>query len=442
LFRSVYRATNFSADYDLITGSVYGLEYLDTGLLTNRQYKYKVQAVLLDQESEKSRPSNLLSPGTRFLINYYEGNEELGNSTKYGTSTLNYHVTNGISFQGSNSMALTYSYTGPGWGAALYTSFPASLDLSVYTVLRMSVKGDGSTNKVKIGLLEARGADPEIYVTRNGILLTNTQWKEYEFYLSDFEKTSGTGNGIFEKDAVAGYQITYDTRGVSTAEHFIDHIYLLNLATTLQLSAYSVGFGNVRFQSNDKRVQTDSVLVYTENLPSPYTIRIYTDDGSESMTNSGLQGQRYSTYWLPVKVWCDNFGPEFSTNTNKGPDEENDYFWGGYDFNGDTDKSDYYSGGIFTEGTNSGEYPFDLDGDGFSQGDVFSFSNYNLSEESKWLWIPEKNEMNPVNHWTWRRLSYTGSDLPSPFKIFLGVDLQGVKPQLYKGTIIVEVLIE
>ncbi|MDD5066822.1 MAG: hypothetical protein PHF84_07215, partial [bacterium] len=42
----VYRATNFSADYDLITGSVYGLEYLDTGLLTNRQYKYKVQAVL------------------------------------------------------------------------------------------------------------------------------------------------------------------------------------------------------------------------------------------------------------------------------------------------------------------------------------------------------------------------------------------------------------
>jgi len=138
---------------------------------------------------------------------------------------------------------------------------------------------------------------------------------------------------------------------------------------------------------------------------------------------------------VPLKVWCANYGPG-AFSPPPGPDEENNYFWGGYDFNNDGDKNDAVTSGSFAEAS----YGFDINGDGVLDDTIMPSSADPLSEEPSWLRVPEKDEMDPNNVYSWRRLCWNdgmGYDtgLGGDFDIYLAIDTAGTRPQDY-GTIL------
>ncbi|MBN1898800.1 MAG: exo-alpha-sialidase [Spirochaetes bacterium] len=207
----------------------------------------------------------------------------------------------------------------------------------------------------------------------------------------------------------------------------------------LNVSSSTVGFGLITAKIDDQRKQaTNYITVTYANLEDPWYIKIYSDDGDDGQELSGLKGQSDPNVLVPIKCWCVNYGPVTNTNSLFGPDEENAYFWAGYDFNKDSDKNDVFTNGTFMESLTPGvdRYPFDLDGDGFMEGDQFDFSKGDLSEEPKWLTIPEKNSSFE------RKLTGTGSELGGEFNTHFGLDINGVQAQGYKGELIIEVVLE
>lgn len=180
---------------------------------------------------------------------------------------------------------------------------------------------------------------------------------------------------------------------------------------------------------------------------APYEIRTYTDHvvGSGATDSRGylLNG----THKLYLKVWCTNFGPAGMSETT-GPDPMDPYFWGGYDFNGNGNKTDIItSGSALSEAT----LGFDINGDGDATDTItpaatrVSATQFPVPEEPCWLWMLEKDTMQEgndgVKEFTRRRLGYnypTDAELGSPFKVHLAMDVRGVAAGAYSGTVTFE----
>jgi hypothetical protein len=113
------------------------------------------------------------------------------------------------------------------------------------------------------------------------------------------------------------------------------------------------------------------------------------------------------------------------------PNEENPYFWNGYDFNGDGDRKDLITDSSISEIA----LGFDVNGDGDALDSGLGTSAAPVSEEPVYLRVPDDGEMAPGNPYTWRRLAYSGAELDSSgFPVFFAIDVTGIAPQQYRTT--------
>ncbi|NQU74041.1 MAG: hypothetical protein HQ547_04980 [Candidatus Omnitrophica bacterium] len=197
---------------------------------------------------------------------------------------------------------------------------------------------------------------------------------------------------------------------------------------SISLDASLVDFGGVSGSVSDRRfISLQAVVVSYFAASNPWTIRVYTANPGDV---TGLIGVTNPAESIPLKVWCDNYGPRENPVGNA-PDEENRYFWSGYDFNGDLDKEDVITDGSISEIA----LGFDVNGDGDAMDTGLGTAVQPVSENPTWLRVPDDSEMLPGNPFTWRRLSYAGAELEADgFPAFFAIDVTGVLPQDYQTT--------
>jgi len=433
---SLFRSHSSQAFSEVAT-DIYNVEYTDTGLTGLRYYKYKVKAVEGAEESGFSNISNVLSPVPVFLIDYFEAYEGIDYSeVEAGTSSLTRQYYTGDKVEGAQSMRLTYTYGGSGWGAVMVGEFPTKMDISGYDIVKFWANGGTAGNKgIAIQFVETGRPEGNEAWTSSLPTISNTIWQSYEFYLSDFTRADGDGNNKFDKQSIGAYQLFF-SENTPNGIYLVDRIELQKGQPSLVVSPSSVAFGTISGSQANHRFQTPAINVVYGGFDPPWTVRIWTNNspgGGAEPQKAGLKGADGTTF-VPLKVWCANYGPgEFSPPP--GPDEENNYFWEGYDFNGNQSKEDSIISGTYVE-SNLG---FDINGDGDALDTITPSPADPLYEGPVWLRIPEGDEMVPGNRYTWRRFTWNdgqGNDagLGGDFNSYLGVDTAGVKPQNYNTT--------
>lgn len=195
--------------------------------------------------------------------------------------------------------------------------------------------------------------------------------------------------------------------------------------SSISVDTNLIDFGGVSGSVSNRRFVAGPVKVSYFAGNSAWTVRVYTANPGGVVS---LIGVTDSTESIPLKVWCDNYGPR-ANRPGHAPDEENNYFWNGRDFNGDGDKEDLITDGSISEPA----LGFDVNGDGDAVDTGLGTPTAPVSEEPVWLRIPDVNEMIPTNHYTWRRLAYSGAELdPNGFPVFFGIDVIGITPQVYR----------
>ena len=167
--------------------------------------------------------------------------------------------------------------------------------------------------------------------------------------------------------------------------------------SSLSVDTNLVDFGAVSGSVDNRRFVGGPVIVSYYPASNPWSIRVYTANPGNAL---GLVGMADSSMNIPLKVWCDNFGPRLHA-AGQAPDEENRFFWSGYDFNGDNDRIDIISDGSISEAA----LGFDVNGDGDALDSGLGAPSAPVSEEPAWLRVPDDNEMTPGNPYTWRRLA-------------------------------------
>lgn len=188
-----------------------------------------------------------------------------------------------------------------------------------------------------------------------------------------------------------------------------------------------VDFGSISGSVSNRRFTAGPVKVSYFAATRPWTIRVYTANPGDVV---GLIGVTDPNTNIPLKVWCDNYGPRLNL-VGHAPNEENPYFWGGYDFNGDGDKQDVITSGTISEIA----LGFDVNGDGDALDTGLGTSSSPVAEDPVYLRVPDDSEMIPGNPFTWRRLAYSGAELDaSGFPVFFGIDVTGILPQQYRTT--------
>jgi hypothetical protein len=197
--------------------------------------------------------------------------------------------------------------------------------------------------------------------------------------------------------------------------------------SSLSVDTSLVDFGSVSGSVNNRRFTAGPVTVSYFAASSPWTIRVYTANPGDVV---GLIGVTDANINIPLKVWCDNYGPRLNAQ-GRAPNEENAYFWGGYDFNGDGDKQDVITSGAISEVA----LGFDVNGDGDALDSGLGTASAPVTEDPVYLRVPDDGEMVPGNPYTWRRLAYSGGELPaSGFPVFFAIDVTGASPQQYRTT--------
>jgi len=438
----VYRSVNDGA-FSVLQETVYDTDYVDTGLSGSNYYKYKVSATN-GVESLSSNVSNAAYPGVDLLVDYAEGFEGI-TYTKFGASTLTHSVSTSVKYEGNQSHKLDYTYSGSGWGAVLQGMFPTTFDLSSYETISLWVNGGSAGGEgIAIQFVEAgRPEGDEVWSTSSPVI-PGSGWRQYEFYLTDLNRVSAEGNNNFDRTSVGGFQLLFSD-SVSNGTYYVDKIELRRSQPTIEVTPSSVNFGTITGSASNHRFQTTAVNVTHGGFDTPWTVRAWTNNspgnGGEPW-KAGLRGQTVNTLYIPLKTWCVNFGPK-NTSPPPGPDEENNYFWKGYDFNDDGDKEDGITSGSYQEAI----YGFDINGDGDTSDTILASTTEPLSEEPVWLRIPEKDEMDANNRYSWRRYAWNdgmGYDagLGGSFDIYFAIDTQGTKPQVYSTVVTVEYINE
>jgi hypothetical protein len=444
-FYTLYRSIN-DGTYAQVATPIYAMVYDDTGLTGTNYYKYKVTATEGSTESPSSNVSNALYPGSNFMIDYFEAIEGITYSKiESDTSTVTYAYDTIDVHQGAQSQRLVYTYGGTGWGAVVKGTLPAKIDISQYDIAKLWVKGGVVSAKgIAIQFGEAgRPEGDEVWTSASPTIADNA-WQAYEFYLSDFTRSSVEANDHFDTDSIGSYQL-FLSENTSNGTYWVDQIELYKAPATLDVTPGSVAFGSVAPTVSNHRFQAPLITPPAINITyggynTPWTIRVWTDNspgnGAEP-EKAGLKGADGTTY-IPMKVWCVNYGPA-AHEMPPGPDEENDFFWGGYDFNGDIDKEDVLTSGTYVEAT----LGFDINGDGDTLDTIQPTPAQPLYEGPSWLRIPEKDEMDNGNRFTWRRLAWNdglGSDagLGGNFDSWLGIDIAGAVAQSYSTTVTIE----
>lgn len=197
--------------------------------------------------------------------------------------------------------------------------------------------------------------------------------------------------------------------------------------SSISVNTTSVSFGAVTGSVNNRRFVAGPVNVSYFAGSSAWTIRAYTANPGNLL---GLVGVTDANYNIPLKVWDDNYGPRLNPR-GRAPNEENKYFWSGYDFNGDNDKLDIITDGSISEVT----LEFDVNGDGDAIDVGLGTTSAPVTEDPIWLRVPDVTEMVAGQPFTWRRLAYAGAELSSDgFPVYFAIDVTGATPQDYRTT--------
>ena len=389
-YYQIYRSVNGAAfpgtpTYDNVIAIK---KYIDTGLSASNKYKYQIKAVYgTGAAGNPSNTSNTLIPGNTFLIDCAEQTEGLTYNGPYGSATLSYSFDTANIKEGSKSLRLDYTYT-TGWGAILIPTYanintPVKVDVSPYTAISFWVKGGASGGPtIRLQLRENGGFDGDEAWQSPAMTISNANWTEYVFNLSDFTRESvltGTGNNILDLHAIGAYAIAFygGTVGVPYS-YYIDEIKLLQGAVNISVPQSSYSFGTLYPSASDRRFRIGPIPVTFGGIGAPWTIRIWTNNGGGS-DHAGLKGADNVTY-IPLKVWCANYGPGPDV-----PDEEIDTYW--------------------------------------------------VGNTVGWFRIPEYSEMDPGNKFTWRRLCWgPGAELTNPFNFYLAIEAAGKPGQAYQTT--------
>lgn len=458
LYRSVDGQT-----YTRVATKIYNISFIDGGLTSTSYYRYKVAPVVGDKEMRHSEESNVLYPGNEFLIDYFEGYEDV-TYDKAGYSSLSWSFDTSTFHEGSRSIKIDYEYiSGPDptkqWGAVLIGRLPATIDITSYTGVRVWAKGGEVGKKgIAVQFFEVdRPEGGEVWGPKELPVVSNTDWQMYEFQFKDFQRTT-LGNNNFDKRDIGGYQIFF-SKDTPDGSYWVDKIELFREPPSLEVELAPedadkgfVDFGRFQARFQDRRKQSNAITIIYSGFKPPWTIRVWTNNspgGGPEPWKAGLK-RSDGVIYLPLKIWCANYGPlKFDVkNLTRGPDEENEYFWRGYDFNNDGDREDMITSGKFVEK----DYGFDIDGDGDLDDTIEPTLAKPLSEEPVWLRVPEKDEMDPGNIYTWRRLTWNdglgdNAELGGKFKVFLAIDVsrittKGNPPTDYSTVMTVEYLNE
>ncbi|GEM_PF-2683314 len=231
---NIYRSLTAGGPYTKINASIVtGETYTSTGLTLGTTYYYVVRAV--DNSANESANSNEDSgmPTLFIGIDLYEFNEGIiyyqsGANPDEIAVSFNQDLSDRV--QGISSGQLLYSHTGnPGkWGGYLGGILPVNLSLSTANGVSFWLKGDGSSNNIRVDLKESNvaPANGEVYSSRD-IPLSNTSWHKveipfYQFTRNPYDGITG-GNNVFDKN-IAQYQLVYTGLNASAAYHRMDNL--------------------------------------------------------------------------------------------------------------------------------------------------------------------------------------------------------------------------
>ncbi len=373
LYYKIYRSVN-GGPFNYYTVWQAAVNYfVDGAASSTSKYRYQVQPIYklgtTEYPSAMSNASNMLIPGSDFLLDYFEGNEGLTYAGPYGTSTLvsSANSTAGNFIEGNQSVQFNYTYAGSGWGAIELGNFPVTIDASPYTAIKLWVKGGTAGQKAfAVKLYETGQAVNEEWISPQ-IVISNTAGADVTLNLADFVLDSARGDGRLNLHSLSGYGIIF-TASSANGTYYADQMRLVNLAANIGISPLSYSFGTLTPTAAAHRFRTDAISVSYSGLNPPWTIRIWTNNGGGG-SHAGLVGADNASF-IPLKVWCANYGPATV------PDPNDDTYW--------------------------------------------------VNNSTGWFRIPEYSEMVSNNVYTWRRLVWSpGGELANPFNINLAIDTAG-----------------
>lgn len=450
-------ASNGSESSTIIP-AIFSLSYDDDSITfsDNVYYRYRLK-YLVGTSGSQSINSNTLKKGTQLLIDDFESygsgieTHFTGNNytiDEFDNAPSNTSLIQSFITDGTRATQLVYDAgelpSDANDVAFLNIIFPALFDVTNYGSIDMRVKvvSAASPRNLEVRLLEDERQETEQYRIGNVAQLDNSgDFTTYHFFLDQISRQGGeTADGL-DKNKIQTLQIRFES--TPDAQVVIDDIVLsndpvLDLSTNALEGGVVSGTGapnkGVVISEYDNTAESFMpVTVRFGNGKDPWYLRIYTDPENDSYGNTvrsaGLVrrvGDRlYPEDTIPIKIWISNFGParffesfddngdgafdrtEITYYTSGVPPVGNEYFWKGFDFDGDgkTFSTITENSGIpIVEGFGQGEYPFDIDGDGFRQGDNFfdkdedgvpdsldndsEADNKKLSENPSWLFVP------------------------------------------------------
>jgi len=208
----------------------------------------------------------------------------------------------------------------------------------------------------------------------------------------------------------------------------------MSLTVNVVLPGRSAGldFGTVLPNVSNLRFQATNhveIAYFTGSNPNWY-LYVSSQNYSALTTDGGLKavvsGQ---TNYLPLKVWCANFGPAGFGNGSNPPydgSEEDTFLWSGVDLNTDGDKDDVMTTGTYSEAT----FDSDFNGDGDKTDTWNTATDGPLTEAGtgwNWVWDVDLAENDPVltKRVLCKKVGTADSSLPSPFNSYFGIDVAG-----------------
>lgn len=343
-----------------------------------------------------------------------------------------------------NCLRVTFdndSLTNPQYGAGVALIFPTVMDFSDYGSIDLAIKFNNvqpgaQARDITISVAEA---ESEEGFEMTATIANDSNWHELHLFFDEARKSSPavdeTNNitNVLELDRIQSLNI--NVYGPPNTSFFIDGIRLnktpfVDIKVDPVINAFPIG--NNGTIKGEVLNPSQPVEIEFGNAADPYYLLIYSDgymvdsDGNYVLDNEGkkipvendglintlMTGADDPHYNIPIKVWTKSFGPvRFSTSAYPaGYPPTQGFFWRGYNFNraveeleNDStalDTFDFYDNesGSFVEGTDEGEYAFDLDGDGFSENDDYFADDPTilLAESPAWLFLPFRDTGNPA----------------------------------------------
>ena len=160
-------------------------------------------------------------------------------------------------------------------------------DITSYDTISFWMKGDGSTNTVKIQLKDDDGTNWAA-TDAAAVSTADTDWKEYKVPISSITKSLNPGaDGSLEKTKIAEYQFTFVGKNGSLNDGvYIDYVTLENAAET---PALSVNKTTLNFTAQYGGVNPNSQTVSVSNTGGG-TLSWSTSDPGNWLSISPLSG--------------------------------------------------------------------------------------------------------------------------------------------------------